>query len=48
MLIYSQLSRRNTAKKSGTSFVTVRPDKIKACESILFTECIPEVKIKKQ
>ena len=39
--IYSRLSRRSTARGSSTGLVTVGPTK-----SILFTEGIPEVKIK--
>ena len=38
---YSRLLRLNTAKGSGTDLVTVGPDKVKACKSILFIEGIP-------
>ena len=40
------MSRLNTATGSSTVLVTVGPTKVKACKSILFTEVIPEVKIK--
>ena len=35
--INSRLSRLNTARGSGTDFVTVGPAKVKACKSLLFT-----------
>ena len=46
--IYSLLSRLSTARGSGTSLVTVSPAKVRACNTILFTEGIPEVKIRKE
>ena len=45
-LWYFQLLRLSTARGSSTSLVSVGPAKVKACKSILFTEGIPEVKIK--
>ena len=46
MIIYSRLSRLSTAMGSSTGLVTKVPNKVKACKSFLFTEGIPEVKIK--
>ena len=43
--MYSWLSRLNIARGSDACFVTVGPAKVKACESILFTEGIPKVEI---
>ena len=45
--INSQLSRLNTARGYDTGLVIVGPAKVKTCKSILFTEDVPEVKIKK-
>ena len=45
-IIYSRLSRLNTARGSGTSHVTVSPAKVKAYKSIMFTEGILEVENK--
>ena len=41
--IYSQLSRLNTTRGSGTGPVTL---KYMACKSVLFTDRFPDVKIK--
>ena len=44
--IYSPLSRYSTSRGSSNGLVTVGPEKVKACRSILFTEGIPEVEIR--
>ena len=49
MVIYSRLSRLNTARGSGTGLVTLGPAKVvtlgpakvKACKSILFGSFLP-------
>ena len=41
------MSRLNTARGYDTGLVIVGPAKVKTCKSILFTEDVPEVKIKK-
>ena len=45
--MYSQLSRRRTARGSSTGLVPVDPTKVKACKAIRFTEGTPEVEIKR-
>ena len=41
LLIYSQMSRCCTGRRSGTGFSRVSPPNFEACKSFLFTEKFP-------